>query len=303
MEGKNSKNPYFKVSVIITAYNVEKYIEKAIQSVFSQTYKNIEIIVVEDQSTDSTKDILKEYEKNYKCAVGKDFHVIWNKENVGAGLSRRYGIKNATGEFVMLLDADDWLKEDYIEHLVQRQEETDADIVGGGIAYYYEEDDHYKVETYGTRLSTDFQKFKDYQNGRIVFLNNKIVRRSMYDKVEYCDRRYVEDTPVIMKLLYYANKVAYINEAGYNYLQRSGSLCHESSKWKHQLFSALCCAELIEWFKDKPEPYNKIFGLGQFVDYLKSMAAMQNISQDDYINYSKEYITCNNYLLNNISIK
>ena len=112
MEEKNLKKPYFKVSVVITAYNVEKYIEKAIKSVFDQTYKNIEIVVVEDQSTDSTKDILEKYEKTYK--VAKDFHVVWNKENVGAGLSRRYGIQNATGNFVMLLDADDWLKEDLL---------------------------------------------------------------------------------------------------------------------------------------------------------------------------------------------
>lgn len=289
-----------KISVVITAYNVEKYIKKCLDSILNQTYKNIEIIVVEDCSTDNTLKIVMDLQKT---DTAFPINIIQHKENLGAGMARRNGIKAATGDYVMLVDSDDWLNSDYIEHLVQRQEETDADIVGGGIAYYYEEDDHYKTETYGTRVSTDFQKFKDYQNGRIVFLNNKIVRRSMYDKVEYCDRRYVEDTPVIMKLLYYANKVAYINEAGYNYLQRSGSLCHESSKWKHQLFSALCCAELIEWFKDKPAPYNNIFGLGQFVEYLKSMAAMQNISQDDYINYSKEYITCNNYLLNNISIK
>lgn len=300
MEGKNSKKPYFKVSVVITAYNVEKYIEKAIKSVFNQTYKNIEIIVVEDKSTDSTKDILKEYEKNYKCAVGEDFHVIWNKENVGAGLSRRYGIQNATGDFVMLLDADDWLKEDYIEKLVQRQQETDADIVSGGISYFFEEDDHYEIKTYGTHVSDGMQKFVDYSNGKIVFLNNKIVRRTMYDKVEYCDRRYVEDTPVIMKLLYYANKVAYINEAGYNYLQRNSSLCHISSKWKHNLFCALCCAELIEWFKDKPEPYKAIFGLNQFIGYLKVMSGMQ-VTKEEKQTYIEEYDQCMKYLINHIS--
>lgn len=290
-----------QVSIIITAYNVEKYIEKSIKSVFNQTYnKNIELIVVEDCSTDNTPKILEEL-KNSETPI--PINIVQHKENLGAGMARRNGIKVATGDYVMLLDADDWINPDYIEHLVKRQEETDADIVGGGIAYYFEEDDHYEIKTYGTHVSEGFQKFKDYQNGRIVFLNNKIVRRTMYDKVEYCDRRYVEDTPVIMKLLYYANKVAYINEAGYNYLQRSGSLCHESSRWKHQLFSALCCAELIEWFKDKPEPYNKLFGLPQFIGYLKAMASMKNINQSDYINYAKEYIECNNYLVNNIGIQ
>ena len=286
-----------QVSVVITAYNVEKYIKKAIDSVLNQTYnKNIELIVVEDCSTDNTLSIIKDLQNS---ETSLPINLIQHKENQGAGISRRDGIKAATGDYVMLLDADDWINNDYIEHLVARQQETDADIVGGGIAYYYEEDDHYKVETYGTHVSEGFQKFKDYQNGRIVFLNNKIVRRSMYDKVEYCGRRYVEDTPVIMKLLSYANKVAYVNEAGYNYLQRSGSLCHESSAWKHQLFSALCCAELIEWFKDKEEPYNKIFNLNQFVMYLKNMQQYQ-VATEEVAKYIIEYNTCFSYLLNNI---
>lgn len=286
-----------RISVIITAYNVEKYIKKAIYSVLYQTYKDIELIVVEDCSTDNTLKIIKDLQKTNTTFP---INLIQHKENVGAGMSRRDGIKAASGDYVMLLDADDWLSKDYIEHLVQRQQETDADIVGGGIAYFYEEDDHYKIETYGTHVSEGFQKFKDYQDGKIVFLNNKIVRRSMYDTVEYCDRRYVEDTPVIMKLLYYANKVAYVNEAGYNYLQREGSLCHVASRWKHQLFSALCCAELIEWFKDKEEPYNKIFNMSQFVGYLKAMNGVQ-VPKEEKQTYIEEYDQCMKYLISHIS--
>ena len=298
MEEKNLKKLDFKVSVVVTAYNVEKYIEKALKSVFNQTYKNIEIIVVEDKSTDSTKDILRKYEETYK--VSKDFHIVWNEENVGAGLSRRYGIQNSTGEFVMLLDADDWLKEDYIEKLVKNQQETDADIVSGGILSCYEDDDKFEMTTYGTHVSEGIQKFIDYSNGKIVFLNNKIVRRTMYDKVEYCDRRYIEDTPVIMKLLYYANKVSYVNEAGYNYLQRNSSLCHSTSRWKHNLFCALCTAELIEWFKDKPEPYKSIFTLNQFVQSLSTMTQMQ-VTKEEKQTYIEEYDQCIKYLIGHIS--
>lgn len=292
MEEKNTK-----VSVVITAYNVEKYIKKSIDSVLYQTYKNIELIIVEDCSTDNTLNVIKDLQ-NSKTPIPINF--VQHKENQGAGISRRDGIKTATGDYVMLLDADDWLCRGYIEQLVQRQQETDADIISGGIAYFYEEDDHYKIETYGTHISEGFQKFKDYQDGKIVFLNNKIVRRSMYDTVEYCDRRYVEDTPVIMKLLYNANKVAYVNEAGYNYLQRNTSLCHVSSRWKHNLFCALCCAELIEWFKDKPEPYKTIFGLSQFVGYLKAMNEIQ-VTKEEKQTYIEEYDQCMKYLVSHIS--
>nr|DAG91853.1 MAG TPA: glycosyltransferase [Crassvirales sp.] len=292
MEEKN-----IKVSVVITAYNVEKYIKKAINSVLNQTYKNIEIVVVEDCSTDNTLKFIKGLQKS---DLAFPINLVQHKENVGAGLSRRDGIKASTGDFIMLLDADDWLNKDYIEHLVDRQKETDADIVGGGITYCYEDTDKFKTETFGTTVSEGFQKFVDYNDGKIVFLNNKIVRSTMYDTVEYCDRRYVEDTPVIMKLLYNANKVAYVNEAGYNYLQRNGSLCHDSSRWKHNLFCALCCAELIEWFKDKPEPYKTIFGLGQFVEYLKAMNEIQ-VTKEEKQTYIEEYDQCMKYLVSHIS--
>lgn len=292
MEEKN-----IKVSVVITAYNVEKYIKKAINSVLNQTYKNIEIIVVEDYSTDNTLKIIKDLQKTDTTFP---INLVQHKENVGAGLSRRDGIKASTGDFIMLLDADDWLNKDYIEHLVDRQKETDADIVGGGITYCYEDTDKFEINTFGTTVSEGFQKFMDYNDGKVVFLNNKIVRSTMYDTVEYCDRRYVEDTPVIMKLLYNANKVAYVNEAGYNYLQRNGSLCHDSSRWKHNLFCALCCAELIEWFKDKPEPYKTIFGLGQFVEYLKAMNEIQ-VTKEEKQTYIEEYDQCMKYLVSHIS--
>lgn len=286
-----------KVSVVITAYNVEKYIKKAINSVLNQTYKDIEIIVVEDCSTDNTLKIIKDLQKTDTTFP---INLVQHKENVGAGLSRRDGIKASTGDFIMLLDADDWLNEDYIEHLVDKQKETDADIVGGGITYCYEDTDKFETNTFGTTVSEGFQKFMDYNDGKVVFLNNKIVRSTMYDTVEYCDRRYVEDTPVIMKLLYNANKVAYVNEAGYNYLQRNGSLCHDSSRWKHNLFCALCCAELIEWFKDKPEPYKTIFGLGQFVEYLKAMNEIQ-VTKEEKQTYIEEYDQCMKYLVSHIS--
>lgn len=292
MEEKN-----IKVSVVITAYNVEKYIKKAINSVLNQTYKNIEIVVVEDCSTDNTLKFIKGLQKS---DLAFPINLVQHKENVGAGLSRRDGIKASTGDFIMLLDADDWLNKDYIEHLVDRQKETDADIVGGGITYCYEDTDKFETNTFGTTVSEGFQKFADYNDGKVVFLNNKIVRSTMYDTVEYCDRRYVEDTPVIMKLLYNANKVAYVNEAGYNYLQRNTSLCHVSSRWKHNLFCALCCAELIEWFKDKPEPYKTIFGLGQFVEYLKAMNEIQ-VTKKEKQTYIEEYDQCMKYLVSHIS--
>ena len=112
------------VSVVITAFNVEKYIRKSIESVFNQTYKDIETIIVNDCSQDSTSEILDSIE---------GIKIINNKENLGAGMSRRIGIQNAIGDFVLLLDADDWLEPDCIENLVNAQKEHDSDMTGCNI--------------------------------------------------------------------------------------------------------------------------------------------------------------------------
>ena len=98
------------ISIIITAYNVEKTIEKAINSCINQTYKDLEIIVVEDCSTDSTKDIIKSI--NDPRIV-----LLENQTNQGAGMSRRIGTKAARGEFTGFLDGDDWLDSKFIQTL------------------------------------------------------------------------------------------------------------------------------------------------------------------------------------------
>ena len=119
-----------KISVIITAYNVDKFIERAVKSVLSQTYKNIEVVIVEDCSTDNTKDIIEQLAKE-----DDRIKIIYHESNKGAGWGRRDGIEASTGDYFITVDGDDWLDEDFIESLVKKAEETGADVVSGGITY------------------------------------------------------------------------------------------------------------------------------------------------------------------------
>ena len=96
-----------KISVIIPAYNVENYIEKCIESVINQTFRNIEIIVIDDGSTDGTTSIIRRYSK-------KDRRIVpIYKKNSGVSDSRNIGIDKFTGDYVFFLDSDDWIDEDY----------------------------------------------------------------------------------------------------------------------------------------------------------------------------------------------
>ena len=200
-----------KVSIVITAYNVVEYLKKAVMSAVQQGVK--EVIIVEDCSTDNTKDVISELVMNLSSIV----KVIYNEKNIGAGLSRRVGIENATGEYVLLLDGDDYIDEGYIKALLDRAEETGADIVSSGIKTIHD-DGSWTADCYGDFTAVGMDKIARFWRNRTVFLNNKLVRRSLYEKVPYCHRRYIEDTPVVIPILWYANKCESINNIGYNYV-------------------------------------------------------------------------------------
>ena len=112
-----------KVSVIIPVYNVEKYIRQTLDSVVNQTFKDIEIIIVDNKSTDNTLKIIEEYAKN------DDRFVIYrNSENLKQGIARNFGVKMARGEYIFFIDGDDYMELNAIERLYERITQTDADI-------------------------------------------------------------------------------------------------------------------------------------------------------------------------------
>lgn len=125
---KTKKNPGKKVSVIIPLYNQKQYVAQAIASILDQAYKNIEVIVVNDGSTDNPLPVLEEY---------KDDILLINQENRGLAGARNSGIKKASGEYIQLLDADDFLQKDKIKLQLKFCEEQGADISYCDLFRYY----------------------------------------------------------------------------------------------------------------------------------------------------------------------
>ena len=233
-----------KVSIVMTAYNMEQYIDKAIESCLNQTYKDIELIIVEDCSTDNTLDIIKSYKE-------KDDRIVLMKHDVnkGAGWGRHNGINMAVGDYFITVDADDWLSPTFIESLVTRAVQSGADIVSGGITV--ERGNGYWEKTcYGDVVTTGHDKVLKFWGEKIVFMNNKIIRTSLRDKVSYCTRRFIEDTPSIIPMLWYANQVDYVSDTGYHYRMQDESLTHKATPFKYALYRSLCCMDLIDFFKE-----------------------------------------------------
>lgn len=252
-----------KVSIVVTVYNVEEYIRQCLESLLGQTHEDIEIIVVDDRGTDGSMKIVEEY-------TDERIRVISHPSNMGAGWARRTGISAATGDYVITVDADDWLSPDFIESLAKNAEETGADIVSGGMTCVWP-DDYEEIKRFKSRVSTGMLKFIDYANQRIVFLNNKIVRRSMYETTPYSTRRYCEDTPVILPLLYYANMVSYVDNAGYHYRQHPNSLCHRIGPWRDALYKALCSKDCMAFFADKGPEYQSLISRNEFIEYIRAI--------------------------------
>lgn len=286
-----------KISIVMTAFNIEHYIQKAIESVLNSTYKDIELILVEDCSTDKTLSVIN------NC-LNKDNRVklIKHEINVGAGQSRRDGIEASTGDYIITIDGDDEISPTFLEDLANKAKETDADIVSGGITIKDSDEDYTKTQSWGNRISTGHQKFQDYNKQRIIFLNNKIVRKSLYatkeereqsikDKVIYCNRRYCEDTPTIIPLMFYANKIAYCDNVGYIYNMRDTSLTHKTNLFVQNIYKALCAVDILEFFKNKPD-YHKYMNVEEFANFM--YIARTNINDNDINKYASEWIflTC-----------
>lgn len=219
-----------KVSVIIPCYNVEKYMEKCIDSVICQSYENIEILVVNDGSKDSTEKIGKSYEE-------KDSRVrLLNKENGGLSSARNEGLKYMTGEYCYFLDGDDYLDEDGIEFLVKLMEEKGADIAVGGTRCVDEKgsifpaepikDKLYSIEGEKERFKFYYQIYYNYQIRYEVW--NKLFKTSIIKdngiSFENNYKIFAEDICFISYYLVYTNRIAVSSKVFHNYLLRGDSI-------------------------------------------------------------------------------
>lgn len=117
-----------KVSIIIPIYNVQKYIRRCLDSVLAQTYRNLEIICVDDCGQDKSMEIVEQYYNKYPDII----KIVYSSENVGLGGARDKGIQEASGEYLSFIDSDDYIKRDYIEKYMEAAKKTRADLVVGG---------------------------------------------------------------------------------------------------------------------------------------------------------------------------
>lgn len=226
-----------KVSVIVPIYNVEKYLEKCINSLLSQTLEDIQIILVNDGSKDNSGNIAKECEKNNKNRI-----IYVEKENGGLSDARNYGLKYATGDFIAFLDSDDYIEKNAYEEMYNKAIEENADYVE--CDFIWEFPNKIRVDKqYPYKNKKEMLSFV-----RVVAWNKLIKRQLITDNnLEFPKGLRYEDVEFTYKLIPFVNKFAYVNKPFIHYVQREGSIANVQNERTAEIFTVL--DNVIEFYK------------------------------------------------------
>lgn len=251
------------ISVIVPIFNAENYLEKCLQSIVGQKYKNLEIILIDDGSTDRSLEICNDFR------LKDDRVIVIHKENAGLVAARKTGIKNATGRYITFVDADDYIDIDTYETLVDKMEPPEADIVAFGLVEEYSDytirkENHYPSMTYSREQMEEelfpsmlsYGPFFDF--GILPNLVCKLIKRSFLNEsaIEVDDSITVgEDADATFQLLVNAKSVQIIDYAPYHYCKRNDSMMWRGvspdslSKLKKDLLNAfhkVCVQDVLQ---------------------------------------------------------
>ena len=211
-----------KISIVVPIYNVEKYLRKCIESILKQTYYNLEIILVDDGSTDSSGEICDEY-KNKDSRI-----IVIHQKNKGMSSARNSGIKCATGKYIGFIDSDDYIEKDMYEILLKNIIDYSADIAICGFAFV-ENNKVVPKEFTGDINVLDRQTaleelIKDRKIQSYVW--NKLYKREIWNNITFKSGVAFEDLDIMYKLFKKAKKIAIVDSLKYFYVQRSNSIMH-----------------------------------------------------------------------------
>lgn len=217
---KSSMDPL--VSVVIPVYNVEPYLHECVASVVEQTYTNIEIILVDDGSTDSSGTLCDEF------ALSDSRICVFHKKNGGLSDARNYGILRSHGSLISFIDSDDYVSPDYIMHLYQALVRGKTDIAATSICIFREGEPpkEPKRDTSEFHVYDACEALEDMLYMRHLEPNAfpKIYKKELFDTIQYPVGKLYEDIATTTKLIDKAGKIAYLDEKDYYYRIRPNSI-------------------------------------------------------------------------------
>lgn len=236
-----------KVTVAVPVYNVQDYLEKCAASVLSQTERDLELILIDDGSTDGSGELCDRLAKADPRAR------VIHQENRGLGGARNTGIENARGEWIIFPDSDDWLEPETIERALRAAEKAGADMAV--FAYRSVDEGGNTLAEFHEPLPRDVPLDPHKQKDLLIMAPsacNKLYRTELFHRagVRYPPRVWYEDIRTTTKLLPRCGTVVYTDYVGYNYFQRSGSIMNNVSLDRnHEIIDAF--DDILGWYTEQ----------------------------------------------------
>ena len=272
------------ISVIVPIYKVENYLRECIDSLVNQTYRNLEIILVDDGSPDKCGEICEEYKAKDERVV------VIHKENGGLSDARNAGMKVMTGDYIVFVDSDDYMPLDGIEHLMNLLEERDADMVIGGVRRVAENGEEILVEGDINAEPVEMDK-----TGALIdfFVNGcsswgRIFKREIHEGIEFPKGEINEDEAIVVQVTERCDKVVRTTAPIYNYRKREESIT-TTSFHRNKLIWKKHCKDNYEYVKDK-YPEVESYARNRYVESLVWLTAMMLRTPDEYKEEIKDYI-------------
>lgn len=294
------------ISVIVTVYKGEKYIKKAIESILDQTLKEIEIIIVDNKSDDSTVEIvkiLKEKDSRIK--------LIELSENKGPGNARNIGIELSKGEYIAFCDADDWIEKEMLFSMYQENEKYDVIVCGYSQDTEKEEqvihskkNENLKLEKQGNKEVVKSISALDYQK-TFSFCWNKLYRREiiMKNNIKFSNKLFGEDYDFNLNFFKYAESLKSLNKSYYHYIKRNNNSLTERKipnffENINERFN-----DMVNLLKEKNiynEEQKRIISI-LFIKHM--MACVIRTYSDESFSFSKRYKYIKQIFLNPLSLE
>ena len=242
-----------KISVVIPVYNVSGYLRRCVDSITTQTYRNIEIILIDDGSIDDSGFICDE------LAASDGRIKAIHQNNLGLSGARNTGLDNAAGRYIFFCDSDDYLAPEALDMMLCRLKTDHADIVACGIEKVFETDDSGNIRT---ELFTDTNPGRWSGRESVIQMMrsnnvcttawNKLYKTELFEGVRFPVGVYNEDEATTYKLLYRAGVVSFIPDGLYKYYQRNESIMHEDIENRYRFFMD-AAIDRIDYFKERGE--------------------------------------------------
>lgn len=272
-----------KVNIVVPVYNVEKYLAKCLDSLLSQTYEDIKIIVVNDGSPDNSQSIIDDYVNKYKDKI-----ISLKKENGGLSDARNYGLKYVDSEYVYFVDSDDYIENNLIERCLEVIEKEDSDLVQ--FNYCRDNFETNEKENILSRIKEGTYSLNESPYILAYTANaawNKFYRTSLFkdNNIDFPKGLLYEDLATTTRLLTLCKKVTYINDVLYHYqVSRSGQIMSNVS-----LDIIKVCEMVVDYYKEK-NLFEKYFDELNYLCEINIIDSLRNLRNIDDRNYVREFI-------------